>query len=379
MTEPEHGKRVSWAELYFDLVFVFAITQVSALLHHDHSWAGCARALIVFVPIYWVWVGTSIQSNVNDMSQPLGRLAIFAVALGGLFMAMSVPHAYEDWGLLFACAYWASRLVLGARLFLGPRFALNPLTVSMFVTGPLLVVGALLDDDARTAVWLVAAALDLSTPTLFRARLRQMHFDAEHLTERFGLFVLIAIGESVVAIGAPVATQPDPDAWSLIAVATAFALSTGLWWVYFHFATDAMRHALATASVQQQVTRHVLSYGHVGFIASVIAVAVGMSEAVNHPTSPMNHGVAALLYGGCAAYLATFGYTRWMMFRQVATTRLTGAAIVLLVFPVALAVDAEVALALLAVVVAGVNIVEYRIVARRTSAAIASARGSEER
>jgi low temperature requirement protein LtrA len=379
MTEPQHGKRVSWAELYFDLVFVFAITQVSTLLHHDHSWAGCGRALIVFVPIYWVWVGTSIQSNVNDMSQPLGRLSIFAVALGGLFMAMAVPHAYEDWGLLFACAYWASRLVLGARQFLGPRLALNPFTVSMFVTGPLLVVGALLDDDARTAVWLAAAALDLSTPTLFRTRLRQMHFDAEHLTERFGLFVLIAIGESVVAIGAPVAARPDVDAWSLIAVATAFALSTGLWWVYFHFATDAMRHALATASVQLHVTRHVLSYGHVGFIASVIAVAVGMSEAVNHPTSPMDHGVAALLYGGCAAYLATFGYTRWMMFRQVATTRLTGAAIVLLVFPVALAVDAEAALALLAAVVAGVNIVEYRIVARRTSAAIASGAGSEER
>src|SRR4051812_26552389 len=112
MTEPQQGKRVTWAELYFDLVFVFAITQVSALLHQDHSWAGCARALIVFVPIYWVWVGTSIQSNVNDLNRPLGRLSIFAVALGGLFMAMSVPHAYHDWGLLFACSYWASRLVL---------------------------------------------------------------------------------------------------------------------------------------------------------------------------------------------------------------------------------------------------------------------------
>lgn len=364
---------MTWAELYFDLVFVFAITQVSALLHHDHSWAGCLRALIVFVPIYWVWVGTSIQSNLNDMNQPLSRLAIFAVALGGLFLALSVSHAYEDWGLLFACAYWASRLVLGARLFLAPRLVLNPYTVSMLITGPLLVVGALLDGNARVAVWLIAAVLDLSTPTLFRARLQAMHFDAEHLAERFGLFVLIAIGESVVAIGAPVAAQSELEAWTLIAVATAFALSTGLWWVYFHFATDAMRHALATATVQLNVTRHVLSYGHVAFIASIIAVSVGMTDAVNHPTSPMDHGVAALLYGGCAVYLATFGYTRWMMFRQVATTRLTAAGVVLVLLPVAFLVDAVAALALLAVVVAGVNLVEYRIVVRRTAAAAGSA------
>jgi low temperature requirement protein LtrA len=376
MADGEQGKRVSWAELYFDLVFVFAITQVSALLHHDHTWAGCARALIIFVPIYWVWVGTSIQSNVNDMSQPSGRLAIFAVALGGLFMALSVPHAYEDWALLFAGAYWVSRLILGARLFLPPRrFVLNPFTVSMFATGPLLVIGALLDGNARVAVWLLAAALDLSTPTLFRQRLRAMHFDAEHLTERFGLFVLIAIGESVVATGAPVAASPDLDTWALIAVATAFVLSTGLWWVYFHFATDAMRHALATASVQLQVTRHVLSYGHVGFIASIIAVAVGMSEAVHHPTEPMDHAIAALLYGGCALYLATFGYTRWMMFRQVATTRLSAAGVVIVLLPVALVVDAVAALALLALVVVGVNVVEYQIVARRSAAAALSSEG----
>jgi low temperature requirement protein LtrA len=365
--EPATGKRVSWAELFFDLVFVFAVTQVSELLHHDHTLAGLGRAFIVFVPIYWVWVGTSIQSNVQDMTRPAGRLTIFAVALGGLFMALSVPHAFENWGLFFALSYWASRLVLGLRLFTGSNFTVNPFTVSMTVSGPLLVIGGLLDGPARLVLWAAVAAIDLATPTVLRARLRGMHFDAEHLTERFGLFVLIAIGESVVAIGTPVAKSSHLD-WSTIAAVTAaFALSCGLWWVYFHFATAAMQHALETASIQVSITRHVLSYGHVGFIASIIALSVGMSEAVNEPKHALSPSILALLYGGCAVYLATFGYTRWMMFRKLSTTRLAAAACVLLLYPVDLHLPAIAAVTTLAAVLVILNAVEYRLADRPSS------------
>lgn len=107
------GKRVTWAELFFDLVFVFAITEVSSLLGVDHSWAGALRALIVFVPIDWVWVGTTVQSNVHDMTTPVRRSALFGVALAGLFMALAVPEAFGDRALLLAGAYWAGRLIIG--------------------------------------------------------------------------------------------------------------------------------------------------------------------------------------------------------------------------------------------------------------------------
>ena len=194
-------KRVSWAELFFDLVFVFAVTEVSTLLEADHSWAGALRALVVFVPIYWAWVGVAIQTNVRDMSTPALRIGMFAVALAGLFMALAVPDAYGDRALLFAFSYWAARLVLGFALFSREGWRINPYTVSMAITGPILVVGALADGWARVAIWGLAALIDLSTPTVLRRRLRGMHFDAPHLAERFGLFVLIALGESVVAIG----------------------------------------------------------------------------------------------------------------------------------------------------------------------------------
>jgi low temperature requirement protein LtrA len=359
MSEREE-KRVGWAELFFDLVFVVAVTQVSTLVEHDHSWSGLLRALVVFVPIYWTWVGTAVQTNLLDVSRPALRLRIFVVALAGVFMALAVTESYGDLGLLFAGSYWAGRVVLGAPLLLKRNRGapVTPFTVSMFVTGPLLVLGAFADGGTRELVWGVAAFLDLATPSLLRSRLRAMHFDAAHLAERFGLFVLIALGESVVAV----CTSTDPhsrDVGQGVSVAAAFAVVVGLWWVYFHFAADAVRHALATAKLQLDITRLVLSYGHLSFIASIIVVSVGLREAIAHPGHELGLAVTGLLYGGVAAYLATFGFTRWAMFRLVSWTRMGAAAGVLVLMPVVPVIPALVALLMLAVVLAVLNVVEY--------------------
>jgi low temperature requirement protein LtrA len=371
-------KRVSWAELFFDLVFVFAVTQVSSLLVHDHSLAGVGRAFIVFIPIYWAWVGTAVQANVHDLTTPVGNLAIFGVGLAGFGMALTVAQAYGDRGLAFGLAYWAARLVLGVPLFLRGSFPLNPFTVSICVSGPLLVVGGLLQEPVREIIWLAAAALDLSTPTLLRSRLRGMHFDAGHLTERFGLFVLIALGESIVAIGQPVTSGEATGYPALLAVTASFVVTLGLWWVYFYFANDAMRHALQTADIQVNVTRHVLSYGHLAFIAAIIAVAVGMHDTVAQPTEAMSWGEAGLLYGGCALFLATFGYTRWMMFRLVSSTRLVAAAVVLVLLPLAPYIPALAALVLLGGALVVLNAVEYRRVARAAQQEAATAGSAEK-
>ena len=352
-------KRVSWAELFFDLVFVFAVTEVSTLLQADHSWAGALRALIVFVPVYWAWVGVAIQTNLRDLTSPGLRIGMFAVALAGLFMALAVPDAYGDRALLFALAYWSARLILGLALSTWQGWHLTPYTVSMTVTGPLLIVGALTHGWARVAIWGLAALIDLSSPTLLRRRLRDMHFDAPHLAERFGLFVLIALGESVVAIGSSAETSGPLTVAVGLAVAAAFVVSAGLWWVYFNYAADAVRHALATAQVQLDITRLVLSYGHLSLIAAVICVAVGLREAVAQPGQALPPGGVALLYGGAALYLATFGYTRWAMFHLVSTTRLTAAAVVVVLLVPAAHLPATAALVLLALVLAALNTVEY--------------------
>jgi low temperature requirement protein LtrA len=118
MRVPEESeKRVTWAELFFDLVFVFAVTQVSALLHHDPSWAGAGRALIVFVPVWWAWVGTTVHANRHDVDNPRDILGIFALGLGSLGLALAVPQAYAERGWLFGAAYLFLRLVLGVLVF----------------------------------------------------------------------------------------------------------------------------------------------------------------------------------------------------------------------------------------------------------------------
>jgi low temperature requirement protein LtrA len=366
MTEAAE-KRVDWAELFFDLVFVVAVTRVSTVLEHDHTWGGLLRALIVFVPIYWTWVGTAIQTNLNDVTRPYLRLRVFAVALAGIFMALSLPEAYDGLALLFACAYWGGRILLGVGVFRAAwqagRAPINPFVVSMVVSGPMLVVGALCSGDIRELIWGLAALLDLSTPTLLRGRLRNMHFDAGHLAERFGLFLLIALGESVVAIGTSTSFT-HPGVVDVVAIAAAFALSCGLWWVYFHFAADAMRYSLATARVQLDITRLVLSYGHLAFIGAVIVVSVGLRESIAAPSEHLSWAVTGLLFGGTALYLATFGFTRWAMFRLVSWTRLSAAAAVLVLMPISPQVPAVAALLGLALVLAVLNVVELLRVER---------------
>jgi len=361
-------KRVTWAELFFDLVYVFAVTEVSSLLHADYSWTGVLRALIVFVPIYWSWVGTSVLANTQDLSGAASRIGMFAVALAGLFMALAVPEAYGERGVLFGSAYLAARVVLAIMLFRRIPIALNPIAVGLVVSGPLIFAGGFAHGATREAIWALAAAIDLSSPTVLKSRLRSMRFDPSHLAERFGLLLIIALGESVVAIGGPAASDKHLSAGVLAAVAAAFVCACALWWVYFHFAADAMRYAITTAQVQTHIARHVMSYGHLVLVGSVISIAVGMREAVAHPGQQLSWGVTGLLFGGCALYLATYGYTRWAMFRLVSTTRLTAAAVMLALLPLAPHLPALGALTLVAAVLVALNVVEY-VRVRRTSVA----------
>lgn len=352
-------KRVTWAELFFDLVFVFAVTQVSALLHDDHSPLGVARALVVFVPIYWAWVGTSIHSDTHDVERPGQRLGIFTIGLCALFMALATPLAYGDRGWLFAAAYYIARLTLAFLMTRGRGFSWSPFTVAVLVSGPLLVIGTAFDGPLRLALWALAAAIDLISPRALRGRMLLLRFDAGHMPERFGLLLLIALGESVVATGLPAARAEHLTAGTLAAVAATFVLICSLWWVYYHFAADAVRHALATSETQADIVRAVLSYGHLMLISGVIAFAAGLAEVITHPGEHLHLGTAAVLFGGCALYLAAFGYTRWRMFRKISRTRLTAAALVLALLPLAPLIPALAALCVVAGVTIALNAVEY--------------------
>ncbi|WP_051943680.1 low temperature requirement protein A [Streptacidiphilus rugosus] len=352
-------KRVSYAEAFFDLVFVLCVTQISGLLHGEHDWAGVGRALIVFIPVFWCWVGTSVLANTRDTDNPRGRIGIFAVGLCGLFLALALPQAYGPRGLLFGGAYLAARWLLGGQIAAAGGVLVGPMGMGALVTGPLMLTGGFVHGHARLTLWAVAAGLDLLTPVLARRQLLAVRFHPTHLPERFALFLLIALGEAIVSIGGPVAAGPTLRADEVLAVAVGFVAACGLWWVYFGYAADAMRHAMTTSRVPTDIVRQVLSYGHLAFVGGVIAFAAGVSAAATHPDERLPTGALALLFGGCVLFLATFGYTRWRMFRKMAWPRLISAGAVLLVAPLCARLPALGALGALAGALLLLNAVEY--------------------
>ncbi|WP_405496452.1 low temperature requirement protein A [Streptomyces sp. NBC_00096] len=353
-------RRVTWAELFFDLVFVFAALQASELLHDDHGWPGVARAVIVFVPLYWAWVHVAIHANTHDVDTTAGRLGILATALCGLLVAMAIPQAYGERGMFFAVVYLVMRLVIVVTASRGDRRVLPTSITAAVVAGPLMVVGAFTEGTARELIWAAAMLIALAAPAVDRKRLALIRFDHAHLAERFGLFVTIAFGESLIDVGLAAAKAPHLDAALVTAVVVAFVLACGLWWLYYTFAIGAYERAVHTARVQTDAVRRNLAYAHLPLVGSVFAVAVGLADVVAHPTHHLPLGAAALLLGGVALYLATLAFTLWPTARGTSAGCLAAAAVVMALLPAATRIPALAALAALAAVVAGLNAREGR-------------------
>lgn len=352
-------KRVTWAELFFDLVFVFAVTRAAQLLHEDHSALGVVRALVAFVPLYWIWVGNTIHANLHDVDTDRDRIGMFAVGLCSLLLAVALPQAYEGLGVLFGASYWVARLILVA-LVSGRDYRKGFLsfTVAATVTGPLMVIGGLLHGDVRLAVWALAAAIDLSVPWFARRRLADIPFRPDHLTERFGTFIIIALGETVVATAAG---AESVDAWHLVGLVVAFVIACALWWVYFAYSPDVIRGELETRSARIEIIRPVLSYGHLALVSGIVAFAAAVGRVVADPLEPLPRDTASLLFGGAALYLGTFVFTRWRLLGTVGVPRLVAALTCLGLIALGTMVPAVAAAAVLAVLLIVLNVVERKV------------------
>jgi low temperature requirement protein LtrA len=350
----EVERRTSYLELFFDLVFVFAITQVTTLMLDDPSVAGYAKGTLVLATIYWAWSAYTWATNAIDLGEPLHRIG-FLLAMGASFgMAIGVTDAFSGSAEWFAVPFFFVRMLHLALYIHGLRdepahqAAVLKLT-PWFAVAPLLVlVGGFVEHDARIALWTAAIVIDV-TGALRMGPQTGFRVSPSHFAERYALFIIIALGESIVAIGVGLAGHTRNAAFAA-ALAVAFAGVAALWWAYFDFTATVLERALARrpAEVRGPVARDVFTLCHFPMVLGIILFAVAAKKTVGAPGDPLSGAGRFALGAGIALFLVGFGLGRYRMIRHVAYERLAAAAAAIVAVIVFSDVDG---LALMAIVV----------------------------
>ena len=313
---------ISFLELFFDLVYVFALTQISRLIVAQMSWLGLAEAAIAFAAVWWAWMYTTWAVNWADPEKLPIRVMLILVMLASLVMAVVLPQAFEDGGLVFAFAYVAiqvGRTVYMALIMSREERAsgLNMWRVSIwFVASAIFwIAGALgAGGTERLWWWLAALAIEYAgplayfyVPVLGRSTIREWAISGHHMAERCALFIIIALGEGIVVTGATFAGQPLTPANSA-AFLIAFASSVLMWWIYFDIGAKRGAQLIEHHREPGRVARNVYTYLHIPIVIGIIGAAVGDELLLAHPLGYAERGLVAFFCGGLAIYLAGVGF-----------------------------------------------------------------------
>jgi low temperature requirement protein LtrA len=359
------AERVKPLELFFDLVFVLAITQCTALMVATPTWRGLAEATLVLALMWWAWTGYAWLTSVVDPEEGGVRIALIAAMAALLLVALTVPEAFGDRSLELALAYTAVRaahialFVLASRDDPGLRRSVLGLGAGTAAGCALLLVGSLLDTGPQIALWTLALALDMAEPYLASAeawRLVPLHF-----AERHGLIVIVALGESIVALGV------GADVGLTVGIAAAAVLGivlvSELWWIYFDLVAIANVRRLVNAPVgrvQNEMARDVYSYLHFPLVAGIVIAAFGLHETLRHVDDPLHDVPAFALLGGTAIYLLGHVALRLRGARTVNWRRLVLAVVLLALYPAALELPSLAVLAAITVLLSALIAIETR-------------------
>jgi low temperature requirement protein LtrA len=355
---PESEHRVTPLELFFDLVFVFAITQVTQFMADDPSWAGLARGALVLGSIWWAWVGYAWLTNIIDPEEGTARLVVFVAMAAMLVVALAIPGAFGDDAVLYAVAYGVVRVAHIALYVQGAsnermRQSVLGLGASTAIACTLLLVASGLDGTAQGAVWLVALLIDFGGPRL--VGIDGWSVAPSHFAERHGLIVIVALGESIVALGIG-ADDVALTAGPLLAATLGVVLVASLWWAYFDTSAlvgERRLHATVEGRARNAMARDGYSYLHMPMVLGIVLLALGVKKTLAHVDDPLKPEVAFALLGGVALYLLAHVAFRLRHGGTLPRRRVLAAAVLLALVPLAPEVDALVALgACVAVVVA---------------------------
>jgi low temperature requirement protein LtrA len=364
-------RRTSPVELLWDLVFVFAVTQVTALITHDLSWKGAGQGMLVLALIWWAWSAFVWAANATNPDGLALRAALVVSLISIFITGLAIPHAFGDDSTVFAVSYALVRFIHLALYTDASRkgnaswSAIAGFGAAALAGMALLIIGSFFEGEVRTVLWLVALAIDYAGPAwLTRERLAGLQAVAvAHFAERYGLFIIICLGESIVAIGVG-ASGRELDFGLIAAVALSLLIVVGLWWTYFdRTAGDAERH-LREHDDPVLAAADAYSYIHLLLVAGIVLFAVGAKAAIAHVDEPLPDGAQLALFGGVALFLAGHIAFRLRMMRTIARAELAAMLPLLTAFLItSIDYDAWFALLGLALVLMALTFREMREVA----------------
>jgi low temperature requirement protein LtrA len=347
------GEQVTPLELFFDLVFVLALTQCTTLIAHTPTWAGMLKGLLVLGLLWWSWCGYAWLTSVVDPEEGAVRLAMFAAMAAFLVCALCVPGAFGTEALLFACAYAAVRaahivlFVLASREDPDLRHSVLGLAASTALAVGLLLAGAIAGGAAQVGLWGLALVLDMGGPFLFGAE--GWRLVPGHFAERHGLIVIIALGESIVAIG--VGARAVIGAGVVAAAVLGMVVAATLWWAYFDVVAIVAARRLAKARAgreRNEIARDSYSYLHLPMVAGIALIAVGMKRTIAAVDDPLRLVPAVALLGGAAMYLLAHVAFRLRNMHTLNRRRLACALVLLALLPAGARMPALATLGILA-------------------------------
>jgi low temperature requirement protein LtrA len=350
------GERVTPLELFFDLVFVLAITQCTALMSHHPSWSGMTQGLLVLGILWWCWIGYAWLTSVIDPEEGAVRLVMFVAMAALLIVSLCVPEAFGHLALTFALAYGVVRVAHIALFMLASsdddelRHSVLGLAASTAIAVLLLAAASLFDGLAQGALWALALFLDMAGPYFFGAA--GWKLVPGHFAERHGLIIIIALGESIVAIGVGASGALDLGIGTVAVLGVA--LAAALWWTYFDLVALISARRLGEAPVgreQNELARDSYSYIHLAMVAGIVLVAFGLKTSIAHHGEHLHAVPAFALLGGVAVYLLGLVAFRYRHVQTINRQRLGLAIVLLFLVPVATAVPAVISLAVVVVLI----------------------------